>query len=128
MDDEQQWPEAERFKAFLNQKVEDEPLPELPVIPDDATNEERYRILEPLAAEALASIAADPRQPGSARVAAAKEINDRSAGKSIARVEVEQTDSRISEILEKARELRRLQYAGEALDAEFEEVDNDTHI
>lgn len=128
MTDEQHWPEADRFKNYLNQKAEEADLPELPYIPDDATNEERYRILEPLAAEALAVIAADPRQPASARVAASKEINDRAAGKSIAKIEIEQTDSQLGKYIEEANRLKRLQYEGEALDVEFEEVDNEVHV
>jgi hypothetical protein len=123
MSEEAYWPEADRFKASLNRKIEEAPLPDLPHIPDDATNEERYKILEPLAAEALASIAADPKQPASARVAAAKEINDRAAGKSVAKVEIEQTDSQLKMYLEKAREIRKLQYEP-TIDAEYEVVDN----
>jgi hypothetical protein len=119
------WPEAERYQSSLRRKAETaDELPDLPDIPDGATSEERYNVFEGLAAEALAIIAIDPKQPASARVAASKEINDRAFGKSVAKIEVEVSDSKATELLEKAREIRRLRFEG-AIDAEYEVVDNE---
>jgi hypothetical protein len=83
---EELYPEAQKFNQFMKRKLRD-PLDELPNIPNDATLDEAAKIYEPLALESLATIASDERQPASARVAASKEILDRSAGKATQKVE-----------------------------------------
>jgi hypothetical protein len=129
------YPEIERFDRFM-QKANEEPLVEIPRIPPEASEEEVYKILVPLAAEALAIIAADVKQPASARVAAVKEINDRAFGKSTAKLEIEHTHNHIHKHLEKAREIRKKLYADDVIEGEIindfseleDKVDTEVHI
>jgi hypothetical protein len=129
------YPEVARFDNFMK-KASEEPLVDIPRIPKNASEEKIYEILVPLAAEALAIIAADTRQPASARVAAVKEINDRAFGKSTAKLEIEHTHNHIHKHLEKAREIRKKLYSDDVIEGEIineikeleDKVDADTHI
>lgn len=106
MEDERTvYPEADRIRALMRRQ-EDAEVRELPDVPEDASLEERARVYEPLAMEALAIVVLDRKAPPAAKVSAANAIMDRSRGKPQQEVKHVVDGSGLLEMLEGIRATR----------------------